>query len=255
MRTFAVTDIHGAHKALVQVLEKAKFDYKKDKLICIGDVCDRNPETKQCVDELLKIDNLIYIKGNHDQWVIEWMQVNTFPHLAEPRNESEKDKIIRELAEYRGDGFNESWIAQGGDATIESYKDGVPESHYRLLNNSYIYHIDQRRVFVHGGFNHREPISEQDADDLMWHRSMMNTARFCERDPLFKKSKLTEWEEVYVGHTPTILLDSFEPLNFLEIWFIDTGAGYGKKLSLIDIDSKEVYQSDMTSDLYPNSYK
>jgi serine/threonine protein phosphatase 1 len=67
----------------------------------------------------------------------------------------------------------------------------------------------------------------------------------CSKDPSFKKDKLTIYNEVYIGHTPTINLGSTLPLTFLEITNIDTGACYGGKLSLLNIDTKELYQSDV----------
>lgn len=40
MKTYAIGDIHGAYKALIQCFERAKFDYEKDRLIVMGDICD-----------------------------------------------------------------------------------------------------------------------------------------------------------------------------------------------------------------------
>ena len=33
LKTYAIGDIHGAYKALIQCFERSKFDYKKDRLI------------------------------------------------------------------------------------------------------------------------------------------------------------------------------------------------------------------------------
>jgi len=53
MKTFVIGDIHGAYQALLQCLELSKFDANKDRLICLGDVCDRNKGVKDCIDKLL----------------------------------------------------------------------------------------------------------------------------------------------------------------------------------------------------------
>jgi hypothetical protein len=37
MKTYAIGDIHGAYKALMQCFELSEFDYKKDRLIVMGD--------------------------------------------------------------------------------------------------------------------------------------------------------------------------------------------------------------------------
>jgi serine/threonine protein phosphatase 1 len=51
MRTFAVGDIHGSHRALLQVLERSGFNREEDRLITLGDICDGWPETKKCIYE------------------------------------------------------------------------------------------------------------------------------------------------------------------------------------------------------------
>lgn len=94
MRTLVLGDVHGAYKALKQVLERSKFDYKKDKLIFLGDVVDGWPETKKCVDEFLKIKNLVFVLGNHDDWFLRFIKWSEMPEI---------------------------WLSQVGIATLESY--------------------------------------------------------------------------------------------------------------------------------------
>lgn len=38
--TYVMGDIHGAHKAFIQCLERSNFDYDNDILIQLGDVAD-----------------------------------------------------------------------------------------------------------------------------------------------------------------------------------------------------------------------
>ena len=53
-KTFVIGDIHGAHKALVQVLKRAKFSYLSDTLIVLGDTCDGWYETRNVLMNCLK---------------------------------------------------------------------------------------------------------------------------------------------------------------------------------------------------------
>jgi len=99
-RRFCVGDIHGAYLALIQVLVKSKFDYENDILICLGDVVDGWPQTKECLDELMKIKNLVLLRGNHDDWAID------------AYNEVMVDGVL--------DSEFDSWYTQGGKETIES---------------------------------------------------------------------------------------------------------------------------------------
>lgn len=72
-------DVHGAYKALVQCLERSGFDYEKDTLIQLGDIVDGYPDSYECVEELLKIENLIAIKGNHDGWFDLFIKTDYHP--------------------------------------------------------------------------------------------------------------------------------------------------------------------------------
>ena len=81
MKTFVMGDVHGAYKALKQCLERASFDYQNDCLIQLGDIADGGNEVYECVEELLKIKNLVAIKGNHDDWFCEYTRrFDAFTH-------------------------------------------------------------------------------------------------------------------------------------------------------------------------------
>jgi len=95
MREFVITDIHGQYKKLKQVFEKAEFNIWNDRLFCLGDLCDRGPDSKKVIDLLMQVQNLNLCVANHDFWLIEWM-------------------MFRHASEW--------WRSQGGDETIKSFK-------------------------------------------------------------------------------------------------------------------------------------
>lgn len=236
MKTFVLGDPHGAYKALLQCFERSKFNYEEDELIVLGDVCDGWTQIKECVDELLKIKNLIYILGNHDYWFYDWIKHDD-----------------RELA----------WISQGGWNTLKSYEfKKPPEEHIKLLENSNIYVEDDERsmVFCHGGFNPSIPIENQRPHDILWDRDLIRFAKKIESrercraydtKTSFSKPTITKYKEIFVGHTTTAALTKDKgPAHYCNVWDLDTGAGWGGCLTMMDIDSKEYWQSDPTSDLY-----
>jgi serine/threonine protein phosphatase 1 len=219
-RRFVIGDIHGAHRALKQCLQRANFDYHKDLLIALGDVSDGWPETKQSIDELLKIRNLRYILGNHDFWTLEWMQ---------------------------GGWKEDIWLSQGGTATVESYKGvDVPASHIDLLNFAEHYLVVENKLFVHAGINAKQPLEAQSLNIFLWDRNLARTALdFYEKD---LSGNLTAFDEVYIGHTPT---GYAQPVKGCEVWLMDTGAGWSGVLSMMNIDTKEIFTSDAVPSLYP----
>jgi serine/threonine protein phosphatase 1 len=76
--------------------------------------------------------------------------------------------------------------------------------------------------------------------------------RQIERDSVIYPSRLKHYKEIYIGHTPTINFKVDVPMNAVNVWNIDTGAAFTGKLSVVNVDTKEVFQSDNLPDLYPN---
>ena len=225
MKTYVIGDIHGSYKALLQCFERSGFNYSKDRLIVLGDVCDGSPEVKQSIDELLKIKHCLCIIGNHDQWALKWATAGW------------KDTM---------------WLSQGGKATIDSYTgQSMPQRHIDFLKAASFYFEYNGRMYVHGGFDPEKPISAQDNEQFVWNRSLIDQA--LKVNAINPNYQLSEYKEIYVGHTPTTKLDSTKPLKLCNVWDMDTGAGWGGKLSIMDVDSKQYWQSDLTSELYPNA--
>lgn len=218
-RKFVMGDIHGAYRALIQCLERSKFNYKADVLIFLGDVADGWPETKACVDQLLQIRNLVYVLGNHDFWTLEWMEF--------------------------GDA-DEVWLSQGGLATVNSYHSGVPKRHVDFFKNAASYHIDNDKLFVHAGIDPDIPIHLQGNTTFLWDRTL--AYRALENYTKNIQEKITDYNEVYIGHTP---ITELKPIKSGEVWLMDTGAGWSGVLSMMDIESKEVFTSDLVPTLYP----
>lgn len=223
MRRFVVGDIHGAHKALLQVLRRSGFDRDNDLLISLGDVVDGWPDVKQCVNELLSIKHLVFILGNHDKWFLDWIRT----------------RIADEL-----------WTSQGGEATLKSYRGKVPKTHRQFFENAPFYHLLDNMVFVHGGLDPKESdMSKQDPENLIWDRRLFEYARRISLDQI--GYNFGPWDKIFVGHTPTIIVKKTKPLVLCNVVAMDTGAGWGGKLSLMDIDTLKIWQSDKIPKLYP----
>lgn len=49
-RKIIIGDVHGCYDELKRLLEKAKFDEAADKLIFVGDLMDRGPQSYEVFD-------------------------------------------------------------------------------------------------------------------------------------------------------------------------------------------------------------
>jgi serine/threonine protein phosphatase 1 len=66
-----------------------------------------------------------------------------------------------------------------------------------------------------------------------------------------EKLDINPYKEVFVGHTTTTRISDI-PFEKNNVWFMDTGGGFEGKLSIMDIDTHQFWQSDKVSKLYPN---
>lgn len=257
-RTFVIGDIHGGYKGLIQVLKQSEFDYDNDILISLGDLADGWSETHLVIEELIKIKNLILLKGNHDVWTLQGFsslyREDMYIEDRECFNLSDQ-YYTPNFLKRTGDGV--SWYAHGGLSTKKAYENLPREvlySHFKFLANALTYYIDDdNRLFAHAGPNpalNGIGLKEADEWDFYWNRRFWMLA-----DSGYNVGKY--WKEVYIGHTPTIrstksIEDNTKPLKRANVWNMDTGACFTGKISLMDIDTKELYQSSILRRLYPD---
>jgi serine/threonine protein phosphatase 1 len=225
-RTLCVGDIHGAHKALVQVLERARFDPKQDRLISLGDLTDYHPDSDKVLDLLLTVPNLVAVRGNHDTWAQEYLQTG------------ERDVV---------------WLHNGGDVTVTAFDrrdDGTQERYRRFFFKQVRYFVDEReRLYVHASINHHKELVEQKDDDLYWGRELWTKAAlFGMRGEAFPENL---FHEIFLGHTPTNKIwPDCKPMHFGNIWNLDQGIKRTGRLTLMDVETKAYWQSDWAEDFF-----
>lgn len=230
MRTLVIGDIHGNFKALKQCLELANFNPKTEQLISLGDLVDGYPQSKECVDLLMTFPNFILIESNHDDWFVDWLRTGAQPNI---------------------------WTSQGGLATLKSFDYTFKSSYLDFFEKRIPWYQLNGKIFVHGGFNPSVPIEEQDPYHLTWDRDLMYYAYDCHNTKSCTIPKpLKKYDTIYVGHTTTENFGSTGPLKLCNVWCLDTGAGWNGRLTIMDIDTEEYWQSDTGLSLYgPNQGK
>lgn len=225
MRKFVIGDIHGQFSKLKEVLSLCSFDYDKDLLISLGDLVDRGPEPINCILELLKIKNLIPIRGNHDEIFMAY--------------------IVQGVDYFGGH--------HGVKETHEDWKKTDNETKRKVLNflrNQVDFYVDEKnRLFVHGGYDRFEFLENQDSSLFYWDRTLVDSALSCSLGQTL--NTVDGFEKIYVGHTPTLTFkykgkgDINYPV-FLgnKVWAMDTGAPFTNgKLSIMNIETEEYFQS------------
>jgi len=145
---YAIGDIHGQLEMLTALINKIN-PQPTDILIFLGDYIDRGLDPKGVIDyllELAKTQECIFLKGNHE------------------------DMMLQSLA---GDSrYHEMWIQNGGDKTISSYgsESEILLLHGNFFKNLKLYYETDKYIFVHAGINQSKPLNQQSELDLLWIR-------------------------------------------------------------------------------------
>jgi serine/threonine protein phosphatase 1 len=234
-RTLVIGDIHGGLKALQQVLQKAAVT-NTDTLIFLGDYVDGWSQSAQVMEYIIQLNKqqpCIFIKGNHHAWTEDWSRTGN---------------------------ADKTWLLHGGQETVESYalfSDEAKQQHLNFFETMKMYYIDeQNRLFIHAGFTSMHgPVNEFHNSNYTWDRTLWEMAltmdKHIKKDSLLFPKRLKLFNEIYIGHTPTLYYDVYVPMQGANVWNIDTGAAFTGKLSVMDIDTKQFWQSDEVYTMYP----
>lgn len=166
-RTIAIGDIHGYDVPLEALLARLS-PTADDTVVLLGDVVDRGPNTRRCIELLLQLREqcrLVFIMGNHEEMMLS---AGNDPRVAE------------------------SWLGFGGRDVVESYDgdlDNVPAEHWDFLRSGREHFETDSDIFVHAAVLSDLPLDQQPTDALRW---MKTTGR----EPEHSSGK-----RVICGHT------------------------------------------------------
>jgi serine/threonine protein phosphatase 1 len=237
-RTLAIGDIHGGLKGLQQAMVRANVT-EKDTLIFLGDYVDGWSDAAQVIEFLMNLSyqqDCHFIYGNHDAYCFDWLTKGM---------------------------MNSVWLNHGGRETIESYQPFIKDEEHIQMHIGFFKKMenylidDQNRLFIHAGYTSMHgPEKEHYASNYGWDRTLWETAmaahNHCTPSDENYPKRLSLFKEIFIGHTPTTGWGIDHPWKQSNVWNVDTGAGFKGKLSILDIDSGEFWQSDPLNELYPN---
>ncbi len=235
MRTLVVGDIHSGVRALEQVMERAKVT-SSDHIIFLGDYVDAWSTAVETVDFLIQLNTdyqCTFIRGNHDELCRAWLI-------------DQKE--------------NPQWLAHGGTATRNSYLKADKDKwqlHIKFYEGLKNYYLSQdNRLYLHAGYTNLKGIDfEYFEQSFYWDRTLWELATalnpdLTPKDPKFPK-RLTHYKEVFIGHTPLSKTKFVEPERRANVWNVDTGAAFMGGLTMLDVETKEFWQSDPVHSFYP----
>jgi len=231
MNIFAIGDIHGCLNELTilhkKILTDDKFDARKDILIYLGDYIDRGLNTRQVIDQIIKLKNnnikTIHLKGNHEEFFQDFLfnKVNNIKQWLNFGLDQTFRSYDIEVVNFIKDGFEDGIINRLRSTLLEK----MSEEHVNFFKDLKMSFSTEKYLFVHAGIDPKKKLEEQTNKDFLWSRSK----EFFDKN--FKSDKI-----IVHGHTPERNI-----INHPYRINIDTGCYFSGKLSSVRLsDANEL---------------
>jgi hypothetical protein len=201
-RTVVVGDVHGCRKELEELLSKIAFVKRTDRLVLVGDLVARGPDTHGVLT-LAREVGATAVRGNHEDKVLSGKDdPDALP--------DEHRRIAEDLdkAEWRQLEAMPLWL-------------DLPEHGLRV---------------VHGGVIPGQAIERMPPEAILKMRAIDGRGRWTD-----EKDERPLWGEVYLGPPHVVFGHNAFADPQLHKWAtgIDTGCVYGRSLTAIVLDRDE----------------
>lgn len=238
-RDFIIGDLHGCFDLLQRKLKEVKFDKKKDRLFCVGDLIDRGPDSMACIG-LLYEPWFFATQGNHERMFLTWA--------------GWEDSDCHRPGDFIHNGGN--WVLH--DSTIGK---SMIEEWCKIINQRMpaIIDVGGKSGFIITHSEYSENSLKLDLDEFVWNRTITGifgylTTTQC-RELINKEAlsfvKLSELDKtkkiVYVGHNTTK-----HRVFFNNHYMLDTGAYRRVKETDIKFDLSLVEHKAVLEEIIKN---
>jgi predicted phosphodiesterase len=212
MRTIVVGDVHGCRAELEALLERLRFDPAADRLVLVGDLVAKGPDSKGVV-ALCRQLGALTVRGNHDEHVLRWRRAH--------RRKRPLPKLKKTHIEVALSLDEEDW----------AYLEALPL--YRRFEDA----LEGRDVLVvHGGFVPGVDLADQEP------KYLMNLRSIDEGEPSKGAFAGEPWASIWPG--PELVIFGHDAIRGLQrhphAIGLDTGCVYGGQLSAAVLEGGRV---------------
>lgn len=231
-RTYAIGDIHGHLDLLLAMLELIASDLDQHPsadvlLVFLGDYIDRGPNSRAVIsllsghtrNELLDRVSKVFLRGNHEQFLIDFLQGEPVLARWAPKGGFET------LLSY---GISPALVARAVSEALAAdmlrlqLYATMGEGHQRFVTTLPTFHAEGGYFFAHAGVDPDSDLENQKDEDLIWIRQK------------FLKSTVGFGKVVVHGHTPSKSIESFP--NRINV---DTGVDMHGRLSCAVLEGSD----------------
>lgn len=213
MRSIIIGDIHGCHRALENLLDKLSPDPEQDRLILLGDLFDRGPDSWDVFQKVKSLagqfeERFVLLKGNHEDYLLQ-------PRLT----------IAQRMI----------WSGVGRQTTVRSFKahgEKMEDSAAWIREHASMFYKDRFFQCVHAGIK-IDPLELNDSYTLLHDHDVVPENLY--QGPLTITGHIALQDPAWFAgdHETVETLPEETPLPLPErgVICIDTGCGKGGRLT------------------------
>lgn len=234
-RTIIVGDIHGCIDEFDELRKILSYKKEKDRLILLGDLIDRGPDSVAVVKRARELD-LECVMGNHEHKFMKWF-----------KSFGTKNDVYDSRAHY----------SQFSNEDIN----------YIARMDQYIALPEHNIVAVHAGMRVGISLKNQSKDDLYYIRYMDSDSKFLSLKKINRLGKEATrahfWTENWYGPESVVYghnVHSYEQPLIEEVWpgvtcyGLDTGCCFGGRLTAMVVETKEIVQVQVKRAYYESKF-
>jgi len=252
-----IGDIHGMLRPLETLLREVQARDARAKFVFVGDYVNRGRESPGVIDRLLRLDDAVFLRGNHDDIFDLILNDHSYIGNGEPFD------ALSAYSAFMNHGLAETLTAYGVDYAelefliyhpnldrLRELVDVVPTAHKEFFRALRPVAEFETFFVAHAMWDIDEPdtspdlIARMNGDIRLRHQMLWG--RYNAQEIMAKK----RWQRTgYFGHTPVNNYRKDGPLVPIkgpQIVLLDTGAALGPagRLSAVCADSGQLVQAD-----------
>jgi len=174
---YAIGDVHGCREALEALIENIA-PTPRTQLVFLGDYIDRGPDSKGCIDSLLRFQEtsraqVVTLLGNHEDAFLRalddphhysWLTIMQGLATVRSYSAAASDELTRAI-----EAAGPQLILGGARLPYGAFVDAIPADHLTFFRNLKLFHRTDDAVCVHAGLDPRRgPVEAQTRQAMLW---------------------------------------------------------------------------------------
>jgi len=273
MSTYAIGDVQGCFKELLQLLDKINFDETNDRLWFVGDIVNRGPDSLEVLNFIIHLgETAVTVLGNHDlhmvaiaEGLMKQKKIDTLtPVLNSPDKQRLIDWIRQQKLIHYDKKLNFSMIHAGLSPQWDIYQAQELAAEVSQVLRSKDYLSFFKVMYGNKPDKWKENLTGHDRIRFivncftrMRYLNDKDELNFTEKGaPGSQADHLTPWftiddrkskhEKIIFGHWASLHLGNIRDFTPYNVYPIDTGCLWGRELTALRLEDETLFSVPAT---------